>query len=223
MQGLPVNEIFETIQGEGHHVGRGAIFIRMQGCNVGCPWCDTRHTWHVDAARMAESMGALVLKESSDDHWFEAGPELLAEFAERHRARHVVLTGGEPCTYDLTDLSAGLIARGFSVQVETSGTHEIRIDPAAWVTVSPKLNMPGGLEVRDDAIGRADEIKMPIGKADDLAALIHLLDRGAHRPDALIYLQPISLNRRATELCKQAAIANGWRVSLQVHALAGWR
>ena len=41
----PINEIFQTIQGEGVFTGLPAIFVRLQGCPVGCPWCDTRHTW----------------------------------------------------------------------------------------------------------------------------------------------------------------------------------
>ena len=42
---LPVVETFHSLQGEGHHSGRSAFFIRLAGCNVGCPWCDTKHSW----------------------------------------------------------------------------------------------------------------------------------------------------------------------------------
>ena len=42
---LNINEMFETIQGEGAHTGIPSIFVRLQGCPVGCPWCDTKHTW----------------------------------------------------------------------------------------------------------------------------------------------------------------------------------
>ena len=43
-----INEIFETIQGEGHFTGIPSIFIRLQGCPVGCSWCDTKHSWFVN-------------------------------------------------------------------------------------------------------------------------------------------------------------------------------
>ncbi len=43
-----VNEIFETIQGEATYTGTPAVFVRLQGCPVGCPWCDTKHTWDVE-------------------------------------------------------------------------------------------------------------------------------------------------------------------------------
>ena len=55
---LPVNELFATVQGEGAYTGTPAVFVRLQGCNVGCPWCDTKHTWTVDPdnAISAEAM-----------------------------------------------------------------------------------------------------------------------------------------------------------------------
>ena len=55
----PINEIFQTIQGEGVFTGVPAIFVRLQGCPVGCPWCDTRHTWVVDPAREVGSREVL--------------------------------------------------------------------------------------------------------------------------------------------------------------------
>ena len=42
---IPVVETFHSLQGEGHHYGRSAFFIRLAGCNVGCTWCDTKHSW----------------------------------------------------------------------------------------------------------------------------------------------------------------------------------
>ena len=48
---LPINEVYWTIQGEGVHTGVPALFVRMQGCAVGCPWCDTKHTWKFNESR----------------------------------------------------------------------------------------------------------------------------------------------------------------------------
>jgi len=125
---------------------------------------------------------------------------------------------------DLGPITTRLIERaGRSVQIETSGTFPIRTHPDTWVTVSPKLDMPGGLAVRDDALTRANEIKMPIGKTTDVLALTTLLNRGTISPGTRIYLQPLSLSRKATDICVANAIANGWKVSLQIHAMAGWR
>ena len=48
---LPVVETFHSLQGEGHHSGHSAFFIRLAGCNVGGPWCDTNHSWPEDTHR----------------------------------------------------------------------------------------------------------------------------------------------------------------------------
>ena len=57
---LPVVETFHSLQGEGHHSGRSAFFIRLAGCNVGCPWCDTKHSWPGDTH--PDATGAHPLK-----------------------------------------------------------------------------------------------------------------------------------------------------------------
>lgn len=62
-----------------------------------------------------------------------------------YTARHVVITGGEPCIHDLMPLTDLLEKSGFSCQIETSGTHEVRCTPNTWVTVSPKVNMRGDM------------------------------------------------------------------------------
>lgn len=204
---LPVNELFETLQGEATFVGTAAVFIRLQGCDVGCPWCDTKYTWAMDNA-VASIRGKV--DEVNSFAWMTTS-ELVAEIESFH-ARHVVITGGEPCTYDLTELTAALIAAGFSVQIETSGTYEVRCHAAVWVTVSPKHGMPGGRTVVASAIERASEIKCPVGKAADITLAEQYLGQGKD-----VWLQPLSQNRRATQLCVEAAIKKGFRLSLQTH------
>lgn len=218
---LPVNEVFETIQGEATHAGTPSVFIRLQGCPVGCPWCDTRFTWNMVHEISPGQM--LVKRHSGEESHAMVPTEQLMALLGNYRSRHVVITGGEPCMNDLLPLTGQIIDAGRSAQIETSGTFPISCDPDTWVTVSPKIAMPGGLEVRDDALRRANEIKMPIGKPDDVLALLELLNRHQHSDQIPIWLQPLSLSRKATELCVANAIANGFRVSLQVHALAGWR
>ena len=128
----------------------------------------------------------------------------------------MVLTGGEPCRHDLTELTSRLVAEGFRVQIETSGTMPIRCHAAVWVTLSPKLGMPGGLDVRQDAWERAGEIKFPVDTAEDLA--LAAARRAAARPlTELVWLQPVSQGKEATRLCVEAAFARQWRVSVQVH------
>lgn len=215
----PVNELFETLQGEGFYTGVPAIFVRLQGCPVGCSWCDTRHTWTLNPdAEVA--IGQVVEKSVADGcHAWQSAAELLALVKARgYCARHLVITGGEPCLYDLRPLSALFLDAGFVVQVETSGTFAVEIDDRAWVTVSPKVGMAGGYPVLTSALQRANEIKHPVAREAHIAELDELLarlDQGG--TDKVICLQPISQQPRATALAIATCIARNWRLSAQLH------
>jgi 7-carboxy-7-deazaguanine synthase len=216
-----VNEIFQTIQGEATFTGTPSVFVRLQGCPVGCPWCDTKHTWKVEP-RLQLPLVELEQKTGDGATWSEVTTEALCERLKRFEARHVVITGGEPCLYDLRPLTWELLCRGFTVQLETSGTHEVLVDDETWVTVSPKLDMPGGLSVRDDALARADELKHPVGRQSDYdklrARVIPKL-----RPGVTVWLQPLSQSAQATALCVALATAHGHCVSVQTHKFLGLR
>ena len=216
-----VNEVFQTIQGEGRYTGTPAIFVRLQGCPVGCSWCDTKHTWTLDP-ELAITPDQLLAKRGDSPSWTGLTPAaLLALFQQQgYQARHVVITGGEPCMFDLTSLCQTLHAAGYSTQIETSGTFEIKAPPDTWVTVSPKLNMPGGYPVLPSALKRADEIKHPVAMQKHVDELVALLD--LHQlNDKLVYLQPISQQKRATELAIASCIKHNWRLSVQVHKYLG--
>jgi 7-carboxy-7-deazaguanine synthase len=216
----PVNEIFATIQGEGWHTGRPAVFIRLQGCPVGCPWCDTKHTWAHLPGQQVE-LADIIDKPAADSHWAPCSPEELLEVVrDRDPIQHVVITGGEPCMFDLEPLTATLNQEGYFTQIETSGTFEVRSTLLTWVTVSPKLAMPGGFDVRTDALARADEIKMPVGKPRDLERLEALLP--SCRANVHVCVQPLSLSPAATRLCHDTALKRGYAMSVQVHRILGW-
>ncbi|RQM65508.1 7-carboxy-7-deazaguanine synthase QueE [Aeromonas hydrophila] len=214
----PINEIFQTIQGEGVFTGLPAIFVRLQGCPVGCPWCDTRHTWVVDPAREVGVQAVLDCSNESDGWSKMSAEQILASFQQLgYQARHVVITGGEPCLYDLQDLSAALIEAGYQVQIETSGTSEIQTHEQTWVTVSPKINMKGGLPVLVSALERANEIKHPVATERHVEELDALLATARLRENVVIALQPISQKPRATQLAMATCIARNWRLSIQTH------
>jgi 7-carboxy-7-deazaguanine synthase len=126
-----VAEIFLSLQGEGYWAGTPSCFVRLSGCNLQCPWCDTDH-----AAR--EKLTAL---------------EILA-WAEKEagRVRRLVLTGGEPTQQDVQPLIDLFRTNGWTVAVETNGTGGAL--KADWITVSPKA----GVAYPDDLTG--DEIKV---------------------------------------------------------------
>ena len=216
-----VNEVFQTIQGEGSYTGTPAIFVRLQGCPVGCSWCDTKHTWDIEPALLI-ALSDTSTKKAESDHWASASADdLLALFNGRgYRARHVVITGGEPCMYDLNPLCDALHDAGYSTQIETSGTFDIKAPLATWVTVSPKVNMAGGYKVLQSALERANEIKHPVAMAKHIEELLELLQH-TDVSNKLVYLQPISQQRRATELAIEMCKKHNWRLSVQVHKYIG--
>lgn len=126
-----VNEIFTTVQGEGVLVGVPSTFIRLQGCTVGCPWCDTKYTWAKGGERLT-----------------------VEEILSQVTTTHVVITGGEPTMYNLDGLLIPLHADDRFVQLETSGQHDIKgmVNPD-WVTWSPKQNLEfqAAFTVRENA------------------------------------------------------------------------
>ncbi|MDG2170458.1 MAG: 7-carboxy-7-deazaguanine synthase QueE, partial [Opitutales bacterium] len=87
MKPLPVYETFYSWQGEGCHMGKSAFFIRLFGCPIKCPWCDSAGTWHPDF--VPETIERISV-------------EALVAQAKEHNPAIVVITGGEPCIHDLT-------------------------------------------------------------------------------------------------------------------------
>ena len=131
-----VKEIFLTLQGEGAHAGRTAVFCRFSGCNLWsgreqdrtsaiCQFCDTDFVG-TDGTSGGRYDSAAGLAEA-----------IAAQWTGEQAARYVVLTGGEP----LLQLDAALIdalhARGFSIAIETNGTIDAP-DGVDWICVSPK-------------------------------------------------------------------------------------
>lgn len=212
---LFVNEIFATIQGEGAFTGTPSVFIRLQGCPVHCPWCDTKHTWKLGSPNGKGIDFALGKADCSGWATVEAADIVEAVKARYAQVPHVVITGGEPTLFDLSELTTRLIELGRSVQIETSGIEPIRAHEKTWVTLSPKLGMPSGLVPNESALARANEIKMPVGGTADIAALEKILPKTS--PEALVYLQPISCEEGATKLCMAVCMARGWRLSIQTH------
>lgn len=218
----PINEIFQSLQGEGYFTNVPAIFIRLQGCPVGCSWCDTKHTWEKKNDREVD-LQRIMVKNSVSDNWSNANElQLLNVLQEQgYSARHVIITGGEPCIYDLVPLTAELEKNGYRCQIETSGTHEVHCSAATWVTVSAKVDMRGGLKVLEQALQRADEIKHPVARERDIEQLDELLAKLHDDKKRIIALQPIGKENKqtdgATQLCIKTCIARNWRLSVQMH------
>ena len=158
-----VAESFLSFQGEGLFAGRKAFFIRLFGCNVKCPWCDSKYAWSNTARESA----------SADE---------LAERAAAAGAEMAVITGGEPCLQDLRGLVAALRAAKIAAHLETSGTLEM--PDVDWVALSPKLFCPP----LGENVARADELKMIVSSPDELEKYAEIAE-SAQRAQAL-WLEP---------------------------------
>ena len=116
-----VNEIFYTLQGEGAHAGIPAVFVRLSGCNLRCPWCDT------EFKEYREMSAAAIVAEVQD----------LYDIPNERR-KMVVLTGGEPSLQVDTALINALHEAGFYICIETNGTRPLP-EGIDWITCSPKM------------------------------------------------------------------------------------
>lgn len=189
-----VNDLFYSLQGEGHNTGRAAVFVRMAGCNLRCPFCDTDHSSFVEMT--ANEIVERVLA--------------LCEDAQQVKPM-VVLTGGEPALQVDEALIDRFHQEGFFVAMESNGTI---IPPANldWLTVSPKERV---------TVKQCNELKCLFdesGQVDDWGIVadeyyLQPCDVGDERA-----------NRMITERCVEYIKTHPrWWLSLQTHKLVGFK
>jgi 7-carboxy-7-deazaguanine synthase len=217
----PINDCYTCVQGEGTQTGVAMVLLRLHGCAVGCPWCDTKETWLMDPARevatLAEALGA------NPRYTYMTAVDIANHILRHHPGpKWVLVTGGEPAQYNLAPLVAALHEVGLRVAIETSGTETGHLEAGFdWACVSPKLNMPGGKEVCLETLAQADEIKHVVGRQADIDNLDDLLAAAQPPANTQICLQPVSTSPKATELCLETVMARGWRLSVQMHKYIG--
>jgi 7-carboxy-7-deazaguanine synthase len=192
-QTLSLMESFYTIQGEGAFTGSAAYFIRLGGCDVGCHWCDVKDSW--EAANHPNLSVEEIVKEAGGK-----GEKI------------VVITGGEPLMYDLSELTSVLQAMGLRRHIETSGAHPLSGE-WDWICFSPKkFKVP-----KDEFYQTSHELKVVIYNKSELAwAEGHAAKMHSN---AQLFLQPEW--SRAKEMVPLIVdyVKNNpkWRISLQTH------
>jgi 7-carboxy-7-deazaguanine synthase (Cx14CxxC type) len=214
-----VKELFPTLQGEGAHAGRAAVFCRFAGCNLWsgreedraaaiCQFCDTDFVGS-DGIGGGKFENAKDLADAIELSWksTSAGPQ----------QRYVVFTGGEPLLQLDEELIAKLHQKGFEIAIETNGTIKVPkgID---WVCVSPKAGS-------DLIVLQANELKLVIPQVghDPLEKLLARFEGMDYRNR---FLQPMDgpnlkgNTELAVSLCQKRPL---WRLSLQSHKLIGIR
>lgn len=133
---MKVNEIFYSLQGEGYHTGKAAVFVRLSGCNLKCPFCDTDFSKYTEMTE--EQIVDNVCKLSINCHF-------------------VVITGGEPTLQNTTLLIDMLHQNGYKVAMESNGTRRAPYN-VDWLTISPKKTFfkNGG----DVVVKKCNELKL---------------------------------------------------------------
>lgn len=198
-----INEIFASIQGEGNFLGLPCIFVRTQGCNLKCSFCDTKDTWGKNDA--AKAMSATEVTSAVRATRKAAGDHISL----------VVLTGGEPCLQkDIQEVVDMLIITGFTVAMETNGTLET---PAGihWVTTSPKADA----NYKISPACRPNELKYVVTEDFNADEIITEGIRQAYA--GKIWLQPEGSDMQAMwKKCYDIAMKDSrLRVGVQLHKL----
>lgn len=199
---LKIAEIFASIQGEGLRQGEPTIFVRLAGCHLRCPFCDTKRAWtggrKMPIARIADRVARL--RKSQPAEW-------------------IVLTGGEPLLQDVGPLARLLKSDAWKIQVETNGVFYRRL-PVDWYSVSPK---PPDYVFHPEYRARAREVKLVASQELTLVDVIRVRD--AFPPSVPLLLQPESntaaSRAKALRMLRRAAKEGrtNIRLSLQMHKI----
>ncbi len=216
-----VKEIFYTLQGEGTHAGRPAVFCRFAGCNLWtgreedrakaiCQFCDTDFVG-TDGLGGGKFASAVALADAIAAFW-PAGD------ADEQARKFVVLTGGEPLLQVDAALIDALHAHGFMIAVETNGTIAAP-EGLDWVCVSPKA---GSTLVQTS--GHELKLVMPqAGFSEDDLLAFQRMDFGQHRVQAMDVANPMARQaamRWAVQWCMDHP---RWQLSVQTHKTLGIR
>jgi len=203
-----VKEIFYTLQGEGNHAGRPAVFCRFSGCNLWsgrevdranaiCQFCDTDFVG-TDGELGGKFKQAEQLATTINQLWPAAYPE----------TKFVVFTGGEPLMQLDADLINAMHAVGFEIAIETNGTIAVP-EGIDWVCVSPKM----GSEL---IVFKGDELKVVIPQLGQDMQNYEPLDFKHFFVQAMDGPLQAENLRKAVEFCKKNP---RWKLSLQTHKL----
>lgn len=211
-----VKEMFLTLQGEGVHAGRRAVFVRFAGCNLWtgrevdrataiCRFCDTDFVG-TDGVGGGKFADAALLAAAVAGHW---GPEPTRRF--------VVLTGGEPMLQIDDALIDALHREGFEIAIESNGT--IAAHPGIdWVCISPKAGS-------DVVQMKGNELKLVWPQPDGGHSLADVAAMEGWGFDHLL-VQPLD-DAHAVDNARAAIdlvmARPRWRLTVQAHKYLGLR
>ena len=185
-------EKFYTIQGEGYYSGQPFYFIRLGGCDVGCHWCDVKESW------------------DHNQHQFIEVDDLIKDVKEY--TSNVVITGGEPLMWDLSELTKRFKENNIKLHLETSGAYEMSGN-WDWVCLSPKKKMLPKQEI----YSKANELKVIIYNNDDFKFAIQESEKVSS--ECKLFLQPewSKFDIMKDKIAQFVMNNKNWNISLQIH------
>jgi len=190
---LPLIDEFYTIQGEGFHTGKPAYFIRVGGCDIGCSWCDSKISWKPDLHRLVNVS------------------EIVEKAAETP-AKAIVVTGGEPTTYQLDFLCSEIKKQNIKTFIETSGAYTLT-GVWDWICLSPKKQNPPQPEIFEIA----NELKVIIFDDSDF----EWAEKCALKVNVFckLYMQPewSRHNELTPKIVEYVKNNPEWNISIQAH------
>lgn len=191
---LAPDSVFWTLQGEGHLRGFQMAFVRLAGCSVGCPECDTDYkvSERADESLIVELVRSVTPKESRD--------------------RWVWITGGEPTDHDLKPLVRALRKERYSIALVTSGVRRV-IQEVDWLSVSPHgaISQRYGHEVKlVDGLNGLDLEEWNEKNPDDTTDFMHR------------YVQPLTIDKAESPSSLKRCLSflrsrPNWSMSRQDH------
>lgn len=190
---LPLVETFVSLQGEGFHTGKVAFFIRLAGCDVACHFCDTPEGLNAELYPLVPI-------------------EKIVEEAIQSGFKDIIITGGEPLSWNLEPLTSMLRQNEFTIYLETSGTESLT-GQFDWICCSPKPNHP----VKPEFYHKASEVKIIVSDQDDLKFAREMQNK--FHANCLLFLQP-EWSKRKTVIPQIVSFITQnpkWRLSLQIH------
>lgn len=204
MLAYPVVETFYSFQGEGLYAGCAAYFVRLFGCPVKCPWCDTKNSWLESEASAPMRLDA----------------EQIACAASRSSCEFAVITGGEPALHDLRELVDAFKKCEIPVHLETSGflpkDDGVNFD---WIAVSPKLHA----SAHESYLLEADEFKFIVSAPSEIGVYLERFGKYLKRAKA-VWLTPeysVSKSPEVLAAISEAVALYGapLRAGFQLHKL----
>lgn len=194
-----ITEHFYSLQGEGAYSGRAAYFIRLSGCNVGCPWCDSKESWRADSGT-------------------EMSVAQICDFVRDSGTKIVVVTGGEPMLHNLDALCGVLKGLGVRLHLETSGSEPFS-GCFDWITLSPKRRKA----CREEYFGMAQELKVVVENESDIVEAEVYAQKVSVNCLLLMQSEWSVREEMMSKIINYIKKNNNWGLSLQTHKFIGVR